>query len=418
MPFIFIGTGGMGKETVARIKYLTEEASIKNIFFLGLDIDKKYSTDLTRDIPIPNMSVQYPQQQIGALVENENKKFLQWWPLGHKIPVPLSGSYGAGQIRINGRFALFSNYTRIKEKISGIIKQAESIADVDPDDDVILVFLITSLGGGTGAGTFIDLSFMIRNELGDRHRLYGVLYDGTITRAFAEKTLHLSYAAMSEVEYWLQNHEKYDMEFSGGEKLSGTDVGTRLLDIVFLIQAETTDGKSFRHTKEKVSPYIPMVVEALFSFISNPDFKQYIMANNWNRFDNLSNSGMQIRYGSFGVGTITYGERQVLNYVVDRLIMDYLLHFENNVQEDYGASFEETIEKPLYINERIDQSLSNRILHSNESYSTINSRLESLQRKINIESKVDEIKKLKSQFHIPLKSADSYIGWEKLFTNG
>jgi len=414
MPFIFIGTGGMGKETVARIKYLTEEANMKNIFFLGLDIDKKYSTDLTRDIPIPNMSVQYPQQQINALIENE--KFLKWWPVGHEIPVPLSGSYAAGQIRINGKFALFCNYTKIKEQISGIIKQAKSIADVDPEDDVILVFLITSLGGGTGSGILNDISFIIRNELGDRHRLYGVLYDGTITKAFAKKTLHMSYAAMSEIEYWLQNHEKYDMEFSGGEKLSGTDVGTRLFDIVFFIQAETIDGKRFRHTGEKVSPYIPMVVEALFSLMSNPDFKQYIMANNWNRFDNLSTSGMQIRYGSFGVGTITYGEQQVLNYVVDRLIKDHLLHFENGVPEDHSSSFEETIEKPLYISERIDQSLSNRILHTNESYNNINSRLENLQRKINIESKVDEIKKLKSQFHIPLKSGDSYIGWENLFT--
>jgi len=416
MPFVFIGTGGMGKETVARIKYLTEEANMKNVFFLGLDIDKKYSTDFTRDIPIPDISVQYPQQQINALVENENQNFLKWWPLGHKIPVPLSGSYGAGQIRINGRFALFSNYKKIKDSISGIIRQAENIADADPQDDVILVFLITSLGGGTGAGIFLDISFLVRNELGDRHRLYGVLYDGTITKSFAEKTLHLSYATMTEVEYWLQNHDKYDMEFSGGERLSGQDVGARLFDIVFLIQAETTDGKRFRQTEKQVSPYIPMVVEGLFSLMSNPDFKQYIIANNWNRFDNLSNYGMQIRYGSFGVGTITYGESQVLDYVVDRLIKDHLLYFETSIPEDYEKSFEEAIEKRLYLSERIDQSLSNRILHTCESYNTIKSRLDSLQRKINIESKVDEIKKVKSQFHIPLKSGDSYLGWEKLFS--
>lgn len=414
MPFIFIGTGGMGKETVARIKYLTEEANMKNTFFLGLDIDKRYSTDFTRDIPMPSINVSNPAQEIEALLENE--EFLKWWPKGHQIYTSLSGSSAAGQIRINGRFALFSRYIKIKNEISSLIKQAKNIADVDPEDDNIYVFLITSLGGGTGAGIFLDISFIIRNELGDRNRLYGVLYDGTITKTFAEKTLHLSYAAMSEVEYWLQNHKKYEMEFSGGERLSGTDVGTKLFDIVFLIQAETSGIKRFRPTEGAVSPYIPMIVEGLFSLISIPDFKRYVIANNWNRFDNLSTSGMQIRYGSFGVGSITYGERQVLNYVVDRLIKDHLLRFENDVLEEYSDSFEETVEKPLCISERIDQSLSNRILHTNESYNIINSRLESLQRKINIESKVDEIKKLKSQFHIPLKSGDSYIGWEKLFT--
>ncbi|MFX1535726.1 MAG: tubulin-like doman-containing protein [Promethearchaeota archaeon] len=413
MPFIFIGTGGMGKETVARIKYLTEEANMKNVFFLGLDIDRRYSTDFTRDIPMPSINVSNPAQEIGALVEN--KEFLKWWPKGHQIYTSLSGSSAAGQIRINGRYALFSRYIKIKNEIISLIKQAKNIANVDPNDDNIYVFLITSLGGGTGAGIFLDISFIIRNEIGDRHRLYGVLYDGTITKAFAEKTLHLSYAAISELEYWLQNHKKYEMEFSGGEKLSGADVGTRLFDIVFLIQAETSDTKRFRSTEGAVSPYIPMVVEALFSLISIPDFKRYVVANNWNRFDNLSTSGMQIKYGSFGVGTITYGEHQVLNYVVDHLIKEHLLHFESEVPEVNWDSFEETVEKPLYIGERIDQSLSNRIFHTNESYNTINSRLESLQRKINIESKVEEIKKLKSQFHIPLKSGDSYIGWEKLY---
>jgi len=380
MPFIFIGTGGMGKETVARIKYLTEEANMKNIFFLGLDIDKRYSTDFTRDIPMPSINVSNPSQEISALLENE--EFLKWWPKGHQIYTSLSGSSAAGQIRINGRFALFSRFKKIKDEISNIIKQAKDIADTDPNDNTIYVFLVTSLGGGTGAGIFLDVSFIIRNQLGDSHRLYGILCDGTITKAFAEKTLHLSYAALSETEYWLQNHKNYEMEFSGGEKLSGTDIGTKLFDIVFLIQAETPDGKRFRVTEGSVSPYIPMVVETLFSLISTSDFKQYVMANNWNRFDNLTTSGMQIKYGSFGIGTITYGERKVLNYVVDRLIKDHLLHFENNVSIINKESFEDTIEKPLYISERTDQSLS----------------------------------KLKSQYHIPLKIGDSYVGWEKLLT--
>jgi hypothetical protein len=413
MPFIFIGTGGLGKETVARIKYMTEEANMKNIFFLGLDIDKKYSTDYTRDIPMPSINVSNPGQEIDALLENE--EFLKWWPKGHQIFTSLSGSSGAGQIPINGRFALFSGYKKIKDEISSLIRRVKNIADADPDDNDIYVFLITSLGGGTGAGIFLDISFIIRSELGDSNRLYGILYDGTITKAFAEKTLHLSYAALSEVEYWLQNYKMYDMEFSGGEKLSGTDFRQRLFDIVFLIQAETSDNKRFRYIEGGVSPYVPMVVEALFSLVSISDFKRYFIANKWIVFDTLSTSGMQIRYGSFGVGTITYGERQVLNYVVDRLIKDYLLYFEIGASEDYSNSFEETVEKPLYISERIDQSLSNRILHTNESYNNINSRLESLQRKINIESKVDEIKKLKSQFQIPIKPGDSYIGWEKLF---
>lgn len=402
----------MGKETVARIKYLAEQSNIPRVLFLGLDIDKKYSTDVTKAINTPDISVNNPAEQISVLSENES--FLQWWPKGYTILTSLSGSTGAGQIRINGRFALYARYSKIKKEISEVINQAKSIAQSDPNDKQIFVFLISSLGGGTGAGIFLDVSFIIRNELGSTHRLYGVFYDGTITKQYEEKTLNFSYAALSEIEYWLQYYKNYNMEFSDGNELSGENFKTRFFDIVFLVQSETSDQKRFVETEKGVSPYIPMVVESLFSLISIPDFKRYTAANNWNRFDNLNIPGMQIRYGSFSIGTITYDEEKVLSFITNRLVYDFILDPDKRKDGDLMESFEDSVEDPLEICERKDQSLTIRGLRTLPESSNISSRLERFSKKLNIISKKEETQKLKSQFQIPIKSGDNTRAWNEL----
>jgi hypothetical protein len=425
MPFIFIGTGGMGKETISRIKYLTESAKIKNVFFLGFDIDSAISPDKTADITQPNICVERPFDEIKALEEAKNQEFLKWWPKGHTIRTTLCGSTGAGQIRINGRYALFSRYGVIYHHIENIINDANDIAKTDPNDKVIRVFLVSSLGGGTGAGIFLDISFLVRHLLGNQHRFYGVFYDGTITKPYGPNTLGFSYAALSEIEYWLQNFSSFEMQYGQGERLSGRNE-VKLFDIVFLLQAETSDGKVFKRVDKKVCPYIPMAAEALFSLVSIPDFMQFAEANSWNRFDQIHNSGMQINYASFGIGAIAYDQDEVRNYIVHQLIKKYILlkdvkafvsADEADLASAGGASFTEEIEKPFMISERIDQSLTGRVLHGSKQFGPIMDRVEGLKKKISGSTKIDELQQLKSQYKIPIKTTDNFDEWQLLLTN-
>jgi len=424
MPFIFIGTGGMGKETVARIKQFAESAKISNAFYLGFDIDSTLVTDGTADIPLPNICVERPFNDIRALEERNDKEFFSWWPKGHTITTSLSGSSGAGQVRINGKFALFSRYDVISRNIDNVIKSAKDISKKDPNDNIIYVFLISSLGGGTGAGIFIDMSFLIRKMLGDDQRFYGVFYDGTITKAYSRNTLDFAYASLGEIEYWLQNFRSFEMTYGHGERQSGEHL-SKLFDLVFLIQAETGDGKRFV-TADNKCPYIPMVAEALFTLLSTRDFRQFTISNSWNRFDNLNNNGMQIRYASFGIGSITYAEEEVRSYVVHDLIKKFILSHTAKATEPMAGelehaeapqSFEELIEKPFMISEREDQSLTSRVLHSSSKYGPLMSRVDNFKKKVGGTSKTAELQQLRSQYKIPLKTTDSLDEWDTLFSS-
>lgn len=426
MPFIFIGTGGMGKETISRIKYLAEAANIRNVFYLGFDIDSAISPDKTADIPLPNICVDRPYYDLKALEDNDNKEFFKWWPKGHTISTTLCGSSGAGQIRINGRFALFSRYDVIYRHIDNVIKSAKDISKKDPNDNITYVFLISSLGGGTGAGIFLDISFLIRHLLGDDQRFYGVFYDGTITKAYSPNTLGFAYAALGEIEYWLQNFKNFDMTYANNEHMAGKNI-SKLYDLVFLIQAETGDGKRFKTANKKFCPYIPMVAETLFTLMSTPDFKQFTISNSWNRFDNLHIKGMQIHYASFGMGAITYAQEEVRNYVVHDLIKKFILQKDPKSSMPAAAepthsgapilSFTEDIEKPLMISERIDQSMTGRVLHTSSHFGPIADRLEGFKKKIGSLSKPSELQQLKSQYKIPSKTTDNIDEWGIFLSN-
>jgi len=420
MPFIFIGTGGMGKETVSRIKYMTEKARMGNTFFLGFDIDRTYSTEATGDIPLPNISVDRPASNIEAQEKADNKEFFKWWPEKYYITSALSGSTGAGQIRINGRFALFMKYDVVRTAIKDVLDRARDLAKKDPNDGEIFVFLISSLGGGTGAGIFMDISFIVRSMLGESDRLYGVFFDGTITKGYQTNTLHFSYAALQEIEYWLQNFSRFEMQYAGGQKLSGKSF-KKLFDLIFLVQAETMDGKKFKTEEKSVSPYIPMVAEAMFSMLSLPDVRKYFIANQWNRFDNMSSKGMQIRYAGFAVGSINYDEEGVLDYAANQMIKRFILSQDpassspGKSVEITGSPFDEVIEKALQIGERVDQSLTGRILHTSANYGSIMNRLTGFKKKLYPLTKLDEIQQLKSQYKIPLKATDAVDEWGDFF---
>ncbi|MBM4386958.1 MAG: hypothetical protein FJ088_04415, partial [Deltaproteobacteria bacterium] len=185
-------------------------------------------------------------------------------------------------------------------------------------------------------------------------------------------------------------------------------------------------GKRFKSADKKICPYIPMTAEALFSLVSIPDFRQFTISNNWNRFDSLRNQGMQINYASFGIGAITYDQEEVHNYIIHQLIKKFILlkgdKFLISSDEplhspDASSSFTEEIEKPFLISERTDQSLTSRVLHASKQFGPISDRLDGFKKKVTGLSKTAELQQLKSQYKIPLKTTDNIDEWGVLFSN-
>ena len=99
---------------------------------------------------------------------------------------------GAGNIRFKGRISLWHSWMDVKNRIKLRSRLASAYADEindlvkphasDPENPDIcvgsgirpIVYVVGALGGGTCSGSYLDLAYMIRHNLGSETPVYGV----------------------------------------------------------------------------------------------------------------------------------------------------------------------------------------------------------------------------------------------------
>lgn len=71
----------------------------------------------------------------------------------------VAGSKGAGGIRQIGRMLLMNNIAKVINSVSGKI---DLLTQNNPDIERLLVYVFSGISGGTGAGTFLDMAYILR----------------------------------------------------------------------------------------------------------------------------------------------------------------------------------------------------------------------------------------------------------------
>lgn len=195
---LFIGLGGTGMRTLLYLKKLfidTYGEVPPMIGFLGVDTDKgEFTKNLepksassvgimrnsnsetalfVKGTPMTNPIIKLdPIEQMRITVEhprdifNVRKDSFDWLATENTRAL-VSLTTGAGQVRTNGRFALISNSEEVESKVNDALSRVARIDSVDNPkyeliDSKTDIYLIFSLGGGTGCGTFIDMAYLIR----------------------------------------------------------------------------------------------------------------------------------------------------------------------------------------------------------------------------------------------------------------
>ena len=189
---LYIGLGGTGMNALLHTKKMfvdTYGEVPPMVAFLGIDTDggaynkslpSKYGT--VRLEPNEQLPIQVEQPRP---VYDSNVEHLEWFPKECLYALQRMTD-GAGQIRSNGRFALWFNASMVKNKM------LQSWGDVH-DADIVEnpkykllpgkteIHMVFSLCGGTGCGTFINMAYLIRKHLiptGNAKLIgYGVLPD-------------------------------------------------------------------------------------------------------------------------------------------------------------------------------------------------------------------------------------------------
>lgn len=200
---LFIGLGGTGMRTILHLKKLFIETYGEvpgMIGFLGIDTDKgEYSKELElknvasmgliedSEIYVEGQNKEHKvrldkSEQVQITVEHPQELFVRnrdnysWMPKDNNYALR-SLTHGAGQVRTNGRFAVIANSESVEERVNlalNKVARASAIGEkyelIDNKTDVYLVF---SLGGGTGCGIFIDVAYLIRRIAGNNCKLAG-----------------------------------------------------------------------------------------------------------------------------------------------------------------------------------------------------------------------------------------------------
>ena len=244
LPTLFLGLGGTGKEVLLRLRRKFYErlgvTGLPCTAYLWLDTDTKDNKTADDKDDIYSVVAFNPDEKI-ALLSGSVKESLgrvlddeSHWPHVHKWLFPEVKQYGAeisdgaGGVRAIGRLTYFDRFAEdidpgLRRAVDSVLFQervtetkeffrSKKMGAVEfPEKAAAQVFLICSLAGGTGCGTFLDAAFHLRylaREAGvPIERIVAILFMPNIFFAnraseVARRSYGNAYAALKELEYY------------------------------------------------------------------------------------------------------------------------------------------------------------------------------------------------------------------------
>lgn len=269
---VLIGLGGTGIDCLrtiktqvrSRLKPDDPEAVVpeySHIRFLGVDTAEKMKGDIVEEekekkpdsraaledtefFSIANPGIKKAFDNERALQTRDELKWLRW----KEIETPDLGKAGAGGIRQIGRFMMMDKSDLFMTRVSQEIDAAKSGLSTP----TVNVHIFSGLSGGTGAGCFLDVCYMVRSiaEKVGGVTIFGYFFlpdvnlsripaSDTKTRAYIPKN---GYASMQELDYCMQlqyNGGSFVQEYKGHKKIKWE---TSPVDMCHLVCATNEAG--------------------------------------------------------------------------------------------------------------------------------------------------------------------------------
>lgn len=263
---IIIGLGGTGALTVLYVKKMLYQfygdlpLAVK---FLVLDTDRRLPDPL-KVVPLGKeiTAVEIKEKEFFYLPVNDpegvirsSESIKKWWP--EPLP-PQSAINGAGQVRAIGRLAFYAHARHIKETLESMVK---SVTDIKLKEDMLKkqglnlvtgagidVYVIGSLAGGTGSGTFIDMGFLLQKILpAIDHKIYAVLFLPWVFKGLpiTHRIEMNAYAALKEIDYYMSlDYSRQKVRFLFGDEI--IDANYPPYNVINLIDGRNEAGVSIR----------------------------------------------------------------------------------------------------------------------------------------------------------------------------
>ena len=231
---LYVGLGGTGMTALLHTKKMFVETYGEvppMIGFLGIDTDGgAYKKELPSKCGQIKLS---PSEQMAIQVDNALDAYVTSkehfsWVHENNVFALTSMTKGAGAIRSNGRFALTCNFETLTNKVKDAVNRicsANIMNNPQYDSNLgaeVEVHMVFSMSGGTGAGTFLNMAYIIKNAI-SKCKLtgYAVLPDvfENMSNYGMERVKPNTYGSIYDLDWF--------MHLTGTEKLQFDYVTTK-----------------------------------------------------------------------------------------------------------------------------------------------------------------------------------------------
>jgi serine/threonine protein kinase len=235
-PALVVAVGGIGRQAADHLRQVAKDRygsldKVPNLRFLAIDTDPEAASELPADSPAARELVVARLNRAGHYLQRDSLPAVdQWLPQGALYKLPRSPGAAAG-VRAFGRLALFDHYRLVAQRVrqeveafltDGPLAKADQATSLGLRTNRPRAYILAGLGGGTGAGMFLDLAFLIRQEFRAvgyiRPEVAGVFFvppaDKTSPRTAA---LGNTYAALTELHHFQARRSKYVTTFDKAE---------------------------------------------------------------------------------------------------------------------------------------------------------------------------------------------------------
>lgn len=329
-PTLVVGLGGTGFQVVCRLKQKVlalcgEDVPIR---FLVLDTDPP---DLQKSVLEPNEFMNVSGFDAAPVLKNLDQfpAIRNWWPDNLKVG---NVFHGAKQKRPIGRLALYYKYAdEVRAKLEGQVSALFQM--VNHADEAKLVqsgvrilpgvgtaCVVSSLCGGTGGGTFLDVGFALREVMerigGDRAlRVVGVF---TLPEGYLQEVQQDSqrqriqanaYASMKELDHYLNPAQVETLVIQFSPSLPSFRPMRSPFDEVFLLDVLNRNHERLR----TIADLYEMIATKLFFDIA---IRKATESGDDNVEDTLRRQirGKRRAYGSFAVGALIFPIHDIVRY--------------------------------------------------------------------------------------------------------
>lgn len=260
---LYVGLGGTGMNALLHTKKMFVETYGEvppMIGFLGIDTD---GDAYKKELPSSHGPISLaPNEQTPIQVEDAQAAYITsrqhfGWVHPNNVFALTAMTKGAGQIRSNGRFALTCNFEALTNKVKDAVGRITAAniktnpkydADFVGDVEVHMVF---SMSGGTGAGTFINMAYVIRQALGKcKVTGYAVLPDifECMSQYGMDRVKPNTYGSIIDLDYFMHLNGTEGLQFDYVTSIQ--DVKSRPFSAFFFIDNRNKGGDSYSNVDQ------------------------------------------------------------------------------------------------------------------------------------------------------------------------